>query len=287
MSYSLNKLYLAIGYSKQGLHQHLDRQLSMHSLYENLYKIVVQIRKDHPTLSCRAMYYKIQPETIGRDKFESLCNQWGLVQDRPVNAIRTTFSSGVIRFENLYKDVQFTDINQAFVSDITYFEVGERFYYITLITDAFSRYIAGYHVSARLLTEETTIPSLLMLLKHKKHQLNEGVIFHSDGGGQYYDKAFLELTKKYKFKNSMCEFAYENGKAERINGILKNNYLKHQNIKSLNQLKQEVDRCVSLYNNDRPHKSLNYKTPKEIEKLSIFVKTNKADDDRVIRCKNI
>jgi transposase InsO family protein len=63
----------------------------------------------------------------------------------------------------------------------------------------------------------------------------------------------------------MCEYAYENGKAERINGIIKNNYLKHRNINSYQDLTKELDRAVSLYNNQRPHKSLNYRTPKEIE----------------------
>jgi putative transposase len=282
---SLNKFYSAIGFSKQGLHQHLNSQLAQHSMFENLYKIVSQIRKDHPTLNCKAMYYKIMPEGLGRDKFERLCSEWGLTQERPVNRTRTTFSTGVIRFENIYKDVVFTKINQAFVSDITYYEVECKFYYITFIMDAFSRYIIGHNVSDRLLTEHTSIPAIEMALKYKNNKFEPGIIFHSDGGGQYYDKAFLELTKRFEFKNSMCEYAYENGKAERINGIIKNNYLKHANIKSLRELKTELDRAVSLYNNERPHKNLNYKTPKEIEKKDIFAMTNKAENERVIRCK--
>lgn len=285
--FSLNKLYSAIGISKQGLHQHLNSQLSKHSMFENVYSIAIQIRVDHPTLSCRAMYYKIQPDSIGRDKFEQLCSEWGLVQERTISRIRTTFSTGVIRFENIYKDVVFTAINQAYVSDITYFEVGERFYYITFIMDAYSRYILGYNASNRLTTEQTTLQALKMLLKYKNHKLQPGIIFHSDGGGQYYDKAFLELTKQYKFRNSMCEYAYENGKAERINGIIKNNYLKHKKIRNLEELQNELDRSVSLYNNERPHKSLGYRTPKEMENYTTFASTNKAENDRVIRCKLI
>ena len=263
---SLNTFYQAIGYSKQGLHQHLNSQLAQHSMFENLYKIATQIRKDHPTLNCKAMYYKIMPEGLGRDKFERLCSEWGLTQERPINRIRTTFSTGVIRFGNYYKDVVFTKTNQAFVSDITYYEVDGKFYYITFIMDAFSRYIVGYNASNRLLTEHTTIPAMEMALKYKNYQVEPGIIFHSDGGGQYFDKAFLALTKQYKLKNSMCEYAYENGKAERINGIIKNNYLKYATIKTFGELQKELDRSVSLYNNERPHKNLKYKTPKEIEK---------------------
>lgn len=284
---SLNKFYIAIGISKQGLHQHLNSQLSKQSLFVNLHSITIRIREDHPTLSSRAMYYKILPEGIGRDKFEQLCTEWGLSQARLANRARTTFSTGVIRFDNLYKDVVFTTIDQAYVSDITYYEVGERFYYITFILDAYSRFIVGYSVSKRLTTEQTTLPAMQMLLRYKKWKLKPGIIFHSDGGGQYYDKVFIELTKKYKFKNSMCEYAYENGKAERINGIIKNNYLKHRNIKSFDQLQKELDRSVSLYNNERPHKSLGFKTPQETEKRFIIATTNKASDDRVIRCKTI
>jgi putative transposase len=267
MMTSLNQFYAAIGISKQGLHQHLNSQLAKQSLFENLQSVTIRIREDHPTLSSRAMYYKIQPEGIGRDKFEQLCAEWGLTQARSVNRARTTFSTGVIRFDNHYKDRVFTRTEQAFVSDITYYEVAGRFYYITFIMDAYSRYIVGYSVSNRLKTEQTTLPAFQMLLKYKRWKLAPGIIFHSDGGGQYYDKDFIALTNKYKFKNSMCEYAYENGKAERINGIIKNNYLKHQDIKSFDQLEKVLDRSVSLYNNERPHKSLGYKTPKEIEKI--------------------
>ena len=84
----MNKFYTAIGITKQSLHQHLNSQLEQQSMFENLHKIVVQVRNDHPTLSCRAMYYKINPDGIGRDKFESLCFEWGMVQQRLINRAR-------------------------------------------------------------------------------------------------------------------------------------------------------------------------------------------------------
>lgn len=242
----------------------------MYSEQENAYLIGIigQIRADHPTLSCRAMYYKIQPETMGRDSFEACCFEWGFRVEKPSNYHRTTNSNGVIRFENLMVQRTLTGINQAFVSDITYYEL-ERFYYITFIMDAYSRYILGYVASDRLTTEATTLLALKQAIKARKPDLPRGIIFHSDGGGQYYDKEFLKLTHTYGFQNSMCEYAYENGKAERINGIIKNNYLKHRNIKTFEVLVKELDRSVALYNTERPHKSLNYKTPLEVEKLGL------------------
>lgn len=252
--------------SKQAIHQMLDRRMLLNEESNYILNIVEQIRSDHPTLSCRAMYFKIKPEIMGRDAFEKMCLAYGYAIEQKRNMHRTTDSSGVIRFDNLLTDFTLTDINQAFSSDITYFEVGDRFYYITFIMDCFSRRILGYSVSKRLTTEQTTLPALHDAIKLRKCSMKAGVIFHSDGGGQYYDKAFLRLTQDHKIRNSMCEYAWENGKAERLNGIIKNNYLIHYAIKSFEQLQKHVDRAVYLYNYERPHKSLNYITPLGFEK---------------------
>lgn len=255
----------------------LNRRMKTQEEHSYLIDIIYQIRRNHPTMSCRAMYYKINPKTLGRDKFEFLCREWEFTSTRPINYHRTTNSNGVIRFDNLLVNLDLTGINQAFVSDITYYEVQGKFYYLTFILDAYTRCIIGYSVSDRLTTEKTTLPALKMALKRQK-SIPTGIIFHSDGGGQYYDKEFVKLTQKYKFKNSMCEHAYENGKAERINGIIKNNYLKHTQINNLSQLNKSVDRVVELYNNSRPHKALKYKTPQIIEReqLNLFSKQSRG-----------
>ena len=255
--------------SKQNFHKPLDRCLKAESDQAYLLKIVEQIREDHPTMNSRSMYYKIKPEGIGRDKFEALCRQWRLTKTSPINYKKTTNSYGVTRFDNLTVGLKLTGVNQLFVSDITYFEVKAKYYYITFITDGFSRYIVGHYVSDRLITEQTTLPALKMAIYYRKNNIPKGCIFHSDGGGQYYDKVFLKLTKKYGFKNSMCEYAWENGKAERVNGIIKNNYLIHKSINSLEALIKAVDRSIMLYNTEKPHQGLNFRTPLEIENKCI------------------
>lgn len=241
-----------------------------------LSKLIAEIRMDHPTLSCRAMYYKINPIGIGRDKFEQFCYQAGFMIESKSKFIRTTNSFGVIRFENLLENAVLTNINQAFSSDITYFEIGGIYYFITFIIDCFSRRILGYAASKGLTTEQTTLPAMRMAIKTRKNNLPKDIIFHSDGGGQYYDKEFIKLTAELGFKNSMCEMAYQNGKAERLNGTIKNNYLKHYMINNFDDLVKILDRIVPLYNNERPHKSLNYKTPLLFEKeLLILQQQNK------------
>ena len=106
-----------------------------------------------------------------------------------------------------------------------------------------------------------------MALKLREGLDLTGLIIHSDGGGQYYEKDFLQLTGKNKLENSMCEYAWENGKAERINGVIKNNYLIHRNIKTFEALQKEVDRSVKLYNFEKPHIGLQRKTPVNFENI--------------------
>ena len=249
----------------------LDRRMGSNELFFSLERIIHEIRGDHPTMHCRAMYHKIKPQGIGRDKFEYFCKMNGLNVGRKRSAYRTTDSTGVIRFENHLKDATLTHINQAFSSDITYYELGGRFYYITFILDCYSRYILGYSVSKSLRTVETTLPALKMALKTRNGELPKGVIFHSDGGGQYYEGSFLALTKKNGMINSMCEYAYENGKAERINGVIKNNYLEHYKMKSFQELEKGVDRAVRMYNREKPHKGLQNKTPWDFEKETVVL----------------
>src|SRR5690606_26532065 len=120
-------------------------------------------------------------------------------------------------------------------------------------------------------TEQTIIPCLKKAIRLRGGVLPEGLIFHSDGGGQYYSKPFLSITEAHKMRNSMCEMAYQNGRSERLNGIIKNNYLKHWRIEIFQELKKSVDRAVQLYNYEKPHKGLDRKTPVEFEKEILFL----------------
>ncbi len=216
-------------------------------------------------MGMRDMYYKILPSHMGRDKFEHLCKEQGLWSVRKRNFHRTTDSSGVIRFPNLLEQATVTGIDQAWQSDITYFEVNGRYYYLTFIIDAFSRRIIGHQVAANLHTVDTTLPALRKAVKTRGGSVPPGLIMHSDGGGQYYARDFLDYTAQHQMRNSMCEYAWENGKAERINGVIKNNYLRHRIISNIEDLVREVDRAVELYNREKPHKALKRKAPTTFE----------------------
>ena len=277
----MNKMYKSVGISKQAFHQMMDRELIIRSEKQQLLMLIFQVREDHPTMGARDMYFKLRPQTMGRDRFEIFCREEGLMVEKVKNWRRTTDSTGVVRFDNLLANMCLTAINQAWQSDITYFEIGGKFYYITFIEDSFSRRILGYSVSNRLTTEQTTLPALNMALNSrlKEKMPVEGVVFHSDGGGQYYDKEFLKLTYKAGIVNSMCEYPWENGKVERLNGVIKNNYLIHRKINNFEELKKEVDRTVSLYNKEKPHIELQRKSPNEFEKQYICI-GQQSDGDK-------
>ena len=266
MSVSLNFFYKAIGYSKQSLHQYLDRQLKELEECGYLEVIIHQIRKRHPTMSFRYMYELINPAVMGRDKLILYCTSLEGLVKRKFKPVRTTDSSGVTRFPNLITELKIVRVNQVWSSDITYYQIGEEVYYITFIIDNYSRFIVGWSVSDGLKTEQTTLRALKLAVKRRGGVDLTGLIFHSDGGGQYYAKAFLAYTREKNMVNSMCEYAYENGKAERVNGIIKNNYLRPWGCSNKAELVKNVDRACTNYNNEKPHKELKMLSPLNFEK---------------------
>jgi putative transposase len=273
----MNEVFRYIGYSKQAFHQKMDRMLLEQEQELLLLPIIVELRAEHPGVAARQLYLILKPESIGRDKFEQICFQNGFKLARLKSWHRTTDSRGVIRFPNLVQGVEFTGINQLWVSDITYYQISQRFYYLTFILDGYSRMIVGYSVSKHLSTEQTTIPAMQMALQARKAK--PGLIFHSDGGGQYYSKLFLKLTESYQIKNSMCDVAYENPQAERINGTIKNQYLKGYNPQSFNELKESTARAVYNYNYVRPHQTLNKQTPAAFERQLSADGTSSVNDN--------
>jgi transposase InsO family protein len=242
---------------------------------QQLLPLIEKIRKDHPRMSARDMYWKIRPSTMGRDKFEQFCFEHGYQVKRLKNYRKTTNSLGVTRFPNKLREIEVTGVNQVFVSDITYFEIRSRFYYITLIMDLFNREIVGYSASNNLRTENTTLPALRRLIRERGRVNLKGAIIHSDGGGQYYSNDFKALTKELKMVNSMTEESlFENSHAERLNGIIKNNYLYPYDPKDFKSLKRLLNKAVWMYNNEKPHKALGKQTPQEFMKRTIENENN-------------
>jgi transposase InsO family protein len=204
---------------------------------------------------------------MGRDQFERFCMDSGYRLKRLRNYRITTNSLGVTRFPNHLKDTLVTHVNQVFVSDITYYDMGSRTYYLTFIMDLYNREIVGWSASDNLRTESTTLPALHRLITQRGRANLNGSILHSDAGGQYYCNDFKALTKELELINSMTEEkVYENSHAERLNGIIKNNYLYPYGPTNMSALKRLLDRAVLMYNTGKPHRALGKLTPIEFKR---------------------
>jgi transposase InsO family protein len=240
----------------------LERRKYKYEEQEQLIPLINEIRMDHPRMSARDIYLKLQPSCMGRDQFERFCMDSGYRIKRLKNFRVTTNSLGVTRFPNLIKDLKVTRVNQVFVSDITYFDIGSDTYYLTFIMDLFNREIVGWSASDNLRTENTTLPALHRVITERGRVNLKGAIMHSDGGGQYYCNEFKKLTKDLEMINSMTEEkVYENSHAERLNGIIKNNYLYPYGPTNITSLKRLLDKAVLMYNTGKPHTALGKLTP--------------------------
>ena len=232
--------------------------------------IVRRERAVQPRLGCRKLLHILGSEfadvgvNIGRDRFFKLLSINNLLIKRCSRCPRTTNSRhwfGV--YSNLYKDALLKYPSQAVVSDITYIHTNEGFMYLSLIMDAYSRAIVGYDCSDSL-EAEGAMRSLSMAIKNLK--TSSGVIHHSDRGIQYCCHEYVKRLKKVGFVISMTEenHCYENGKAERLNGILKSEYGLGSRFLSKSDALKAVDEAVNLYNYRRPHQELGYRCPMEV-----------------------
>ena len=166
-------------------------------------------------------------------------------------------------FTNLVKELVLERPNQAWAGDITYIRTDEGFLYLSLLTDLYSRKIVGFHAGDTL-EAEGCLKALDMALA----QLPEGkaVCHHSDRGCQYCSHLYVERARAIGLTLSMTEenHCYENAMAERVNGILKQEYWLGSCFRTKAQALAAVNEAVRLYNTRRPHLALKYKTPEEI-----------------------
>lgn len=265
----MNHIYSAMGTTKQNFHQRLKRSVKMQELESQLIGLIHQVRKGHPVMGAASLYKMMKPVGMGRDRFIQMYSDYGFQIHQKKNFRKTTNSNGVRRFPNLLKSVELNGINQAFCSDLTFYKMGDKFSYLTFIMDLFSRVIKGYSVSRTMRTNVTTLPALKRALRGMSQTQTKGLIFHSDGGGQYYSDEFLELTGQAEIVNSMCTSVYENPHAERVNGTIKNSYLKHFAPNSFKSLVLQTKRAVRLYNTEKPHEALNGMAPVDFEKMQL------------------
>jgi len=268
-------VYSIAGLSKQAFFQYEERKQKDSVYYDLLFEKVDEIRIIHPKIGVRKIYGMLMPEHIGRDKFETLLLQNGYRVDYPRNYIRTTYSVKCYQYKNLIKGIELTGVNLVWQSDITYIWVLTKFYYLVFIIDVYSRRIIGHNASNSLETT-SNIKALAMAFRKRGRKKYKGLVHHSDRGSQYASDAYTSMLTLNGCEISMCNAAYENAYAERVNGIIKNEYLRCKNITSFSALEKELNHAVNAYNNTRPHLSLvNKLSPVNFEK---YVLTLSAEE---------
>jgi len=256
-----------LGISKQAVFQYLKREDVFYAKLEELIVLVDELRSEHPGCGLEKMYYTLRPDFMGRDRFIEVFSGLGYGVKKIKNYIKTTVPAH-LTYPNLIEGMQITRSNQVWQTDITYFYLNGEFYYIVFIIDVYTRQIIGYHVNYNMRVE-SNIKALKMALKQANiKKLSFGLIHHSDRGSQYGAKVYLNLLKRYGISVSMGLKGQENAYAERVNGIIKNEYLRRWDIKSFEDLKKKLKQAVDHYNEKRIHYSLPDKlTPNKFERL--------------------
>ena len=218
------------------------------------------------------MYKRDFPEeaSLGRDRFEAVIDKYGLKVRKRIRKPQTTDSShGLYTYPNLVKEYVPLAANHLWVSDITYIviwidEDNYEFCYLSLILDAYTEEIVGYSVGPTL---KTIYP--MEALEMALHRLNDGdgtnLIHHSDRGVQYASSDYIDRLKSRDIQISMTESGdpKDNAQAERINNTIKNELLKGCRFTNIEQVRQAVSAAVEFYNTERPHMSIDMKTPAE------------------------
>lgn len=271
-----------LGISRQAIYKQEQAAISKQLVLSKVKAIVRHQRMEMPRLGTRKLYYLLDKEfrdnglKIGRDKlFEFLRVAHMLIEPRK-NYTKTTWSKHWLRkHPNLVKDSIVGKAEQLWVSDITYVKTKKHNCFVSLVTDAYSRRIMGYHVSEDL-KAESVMRALKMAVADRvyRHEL----IHHSDRGIQYCAEPYQQLLIKHGLKCSMTDGydCYQNALAERMNGILKHEFLLSTPADS-SQLKTMVAQSVNIYNSKRPHLSLKMKTPDMIHKEKSLIDSSTRD----------
>jgi len=228
-------------------------------------------RRHQPRLGARKLYYLIQGEMqaagvkMGRDRlFAELGKAGLLVAPKPPEWPRTTrFDARLPVFKNLIKRRKLTGRNQVWVADITYIRTREAFLYLGLITDKWSRKIVGFHLGETL-AASGVLKALAMAVSGLKS--NEQPIHHSDRGCQYASHAYVNRVRQAGMKMSMTgqNHAAENALAERVNGILKQEYWLAATFATKPEARRATRQGIGLYNHRRPHTALGLMTPEKV-----------------------
>jgi putative transposase len=290
---SIRKACGLLGYSKQAFHKRAKTEAMRAEQRAHCVTKVIDsveaIRANMPRLGTRKLYYLLSDEfeqaglKVGRDKLFSILGDAKLLIHKKKRYTRTTDSSQWQRqHDNLVEGYIPEKPEELLVADITYFETEQGTAYGHLVTDAYSKKIMGYEVAYDM-KKERTIAAFNMAMTNRQYD-HQG-IHHSDRGAQYCAYDYVNNARDNNYNISMTQDGspYDNAVAERINGILKDEFALSNKMKDLGELKEKITRAVEIYNNQRPHMSCHLLTPNQMhkqQKLKIVTWRKKIEENK-------
>lgn len=267
--------------TRQAYYQHFWQTETISIEQEIVLNEVRRIRNIHPAIGGKKLYVLLQSFLLGhqikmgRDALFNLLAAHHLLVRKKKRRVYTTQSFHWLRkYPNRIKQVVPGRANQIWVSDITYYQTKQGFVYISFITDAYSRKIVGYHV-ADSLEAVHSLSALQMAIKENSQSLN-GLIHHSDRGIQYCSYEYVKLLQDNNIVISMTENSdpLENAIAERVNGIMKQEYLEHYMPNNKEEVAELLVGSVDAYNSQRPHMSCGMLTPETVHQNNLPIQRN-------------
>lgn len=265
-----------LGITRQAYYQHFWNEEASSFEAEVIIEQIRQIRRLQPAIGCRKLYVLLQDFLLehqikmGRDALFDLLAANRMLIRKKKRRITTTQSFHRFRkYPNRIRDIIPFKRNNIWVSDITYFQIPGGYVYISFITDAYSRKIVGYH-AANNLAAVHSIKALKMALRQATGPL-DNLIHHSDRGAQYCCHEYVEMLQKNNIIISMTENGdpLENAIAERVNGIIKEEFLNHYSPKNRSEAMEQLKQAVLIYNTQRPHMSCNMLTPDDVHQNNL------------------
>lgn len=257
----------------QGVYQAIKRIKLRREALNPVSELVLYWRRFMPRVGTRKLYTLIKPELVrqgiklGRDGLFDYLRLEGLLVKPKKSYFKTTQSKHWMRkHPNLLKDKVAKQPEEVFVSDITYVESEQGVHYLSLVTDAYSRKIMGYELSHEMKATDV-VKALHMMVSSRAY--SHTAIHHSDRGLQYCSEIYQASLKKAHIEASMTDGydCYQNALAERVNGILKQEFLLYK-CRNMDDLKRLVTESIETYNTMRPHLSLGMKTPNQVHEES-------------------
>lgn len=269
------------GYDRQVYYRSKNRLLKGQQRAMIIVKLVKKKRHRMPRIGGKKLYHLLKTELnelgVGRDKFfDILRANHLLIKPKRQYSITTNSHHRFRKHKNLVEHLKVERPEQLWVSDITYIGDRENPKYLALVTDSYSKKIVGYDVSDSL-SVASSHKALKMAIRSRRYK-EKKLIHHSDRGLQYCSDDYQKLLKKHNLRCSMTEKydPYQNAVAERVNGILKQEFILDVKIKDLELMKILIRQSIEIYNNERPHLSCEMQTPEYMHQQNdIKIKTYK------------